>query len=274
MTDRQPGRRPFCWTRLAALAIAPAFWLLDVRASAAETTPNALRFGAVRVGALAEGSLRVFVDPADADGPPPRIDAPAFLRVVDVKVGRQQYGNAVKGYCDIWVSLDTRVAGEYSGDLRIAIGRQQVAVPVGATVRPQMPRLTRLLVVTTPFTRYSTSDATLFNPWLDLVAGAPLDVHYLDARPGPVLARVNLKNFDLVLLGMNGLIDLTDSDVKLLRAFMERGGRTIVSASVSFVGTTEGANKLLVPYGLRMIDIDPRSPRRSSSVPPRSSATR
>ena len=130
---------------------------------------------------------------------------------------------------------------------------------MGATVRPQMPRLTRLLVVETPYSRFSTGDADLFEIWRDLVEGAHLDVHYLDVRPGgPVLREIDLAKFDVVLLGMEGLIGLSDPDIDRLKRFTERGGRTILAANRFFVGTVARANQLLVPYGLRMTDTEPR----------------
>jgi hypothetical protein len=227
------------------------------RTTAAEIQPNVLKFGSVRVGATVEGSLRIYRDGEDASGLAIKVEPPAFMRVEDIRVGSQRFGANVRGYCDIWLSVDTRRAGDYSGQLLVEIGRQRVAVRVGATVRPQMPYLTRLLVVETPFSRFSTSDAAKFDPWLDLVSGAHLDVHYLDARPGtPVLREIDLAKFDVVLLGMEGLTDLRDSDLRRLKQFTERGGRTILAANHFFVGTVGKANEFLVPYGLRLTDTE------------------
>jgi hypothetical protein len=233
--------------------------LLPGPTAAAEVQPNALRFGSVRVGATVEGSIRVFRQDNDATGLAIKVEPPVFLRVEDIRVGSQQFGPKNRGYCDIWVSLDTRRAGEYSGEIRIAIGQEQVAVQVGAWVRPQMPRLTRLLVAETPFTRFSTGDAVFFETWKDLVEGAHLDVHYLDVRPGaPVLRSIDLAKFDVVLLGMEGLTDLSDSDTDRLKRFTEQGGRTILAADYFFRGTIAHANGLLVSYGLRMTDTESR----------------
>src|SRR5262249_47058105 len=142
--------------------------LLAGRTAAADVQPNALKFGSVRVGATAEGSLRIFRDGEDASGLAIKVEPPAFVRVEEIRVGSQRFGANVRGYCDIWLSVDTRRAGDYSGELLVVLGRQRVAVPVGATVRPQMPHLTRLLVVETPLSRFSTRDAAMFDPWLDL----------------------------------------------------------------------------------------------------------
>ena len=64
----------------------------------------------------------------------------------------------------------------------VEIGRHQVAVRVSVTVRPQMPNLTRLLVVSTPFSKFSTSDATTFAPWLEEVSEGHLDAHYVEVH--------------------------------------------------------------------------------------------
>ncbi len=47
-------------------------------------------------------------------------------------------------------------------------------------------------------------------------------------------------------------------DIKLLKHFVEQGGRTIVAANAFFVGTVAKANELLVPYGLQMTDTESR----------------
>jgi hypothetical protein len=124
-----------------------------------------------------------------------------------------------------------------------------------------MPRLTRLLVTETPFSRFSTSDAALFDAWRQIIDGAHLDVHYLDARPGlPVLRAFDLAKIDVVLLGQEGLLGLDDSDVDRLKTFTEQGGRTIVAANYFFRGTVGKANALLTPYSLRMRDVEPDRP--------------
>ncbi len=133
-------------------------------------------------------------------------------------------------------------------------------------MRPQMPNLTRLLVVASPFSKFSTRDATIFAPWLELVSAGHFDVHYLDARQGmPALRKIDLAAIDIVLLGTEGLFFLDDSDVRRLKQFMERGGQTIVAANAFFVGTVGKANELLVPYGLRMTNTEPQDRRRVRS---------
>ena len=228
----------------------------------AEAQPNFLAFGSVRVGATVEGSIRIFRETASASGLAVKYEPPSFLRVNDLKVGAQEYGPNTRGFCDLSLSVDTSRPGNYSGDLLVEIGRQQAAVRVSVTVRPQMPNLTRLLVVSSPFSKFSTSDATTFAPWLEEVSEGHLDPHYLEVQRGmPVLGKIDLTKIDVVLLGMEGLFFLQDSDTKLLKQFMERGGRSILAANYFFRGTVAKANELLVDYGLRMTDAEnPRQP--------------
>src|SRR5262249_34983564 len=152
MLARESNRTRFS-AALVPLLVFGIFSLPPLPCPAAEVQPNTLRFGSVRVGATVEGSIRIFRAGNDAAGLAAKVAPPAFLRVEDIQLGSQEGGPNNRGYCDIWVSLDTRRAGEYSGELRVGLGQEQVAVPVGAWVRPQMPRLTRLLVVETPFSR-------------------------------------------------------------------------------------------------------------------------
>jgi hypothetical protein len=253
---RESGRRPSSTALAAALASGLlAVFLLPVRSAGGEASPDRLTFGSVRVGATVEGSVRIFLDDVPSSGVAIKVEPSGFVRVADIQIGSQDFGPNRRGFCDISVSIDTATAGSYSGELRVEIGRSRAAVPVSATVRPQMPNLTRLLVATTPISKFSTSDATVFSTWLDVVSEGHLDVDYHVSRRGlPVLRKVDLKDIDVVLLGMEGIHDLQDSDIKLLKQFTEEGGRTILSANAFFVGTVAKANQLLVPYGLRMTD--------------------
>ncbi len=202
--------------------------------------------------------MRIFVPPRDAEGKKAKVDPPAFVRVTKVDAGTQQYGDKTKGFCDVDVSILTTRAGEHSGTIHITVGEQRVEVPVRASIRPRVAGATRVLVAETPFEKFSTSDGTLFDSWRKLVDSAGLDVDYLEIGGASVLDGVDLANFDVVLLGCTGVFRLTDGDVTALRRFVEGGGRVIMTANHFFMGTVDKANKMLVPYGLRMKDEEPR----------------
>ena len=112
MTARESNRPLFSAALFPVLAGAVlASPLLPGPTAAAEVQPNALRFGSVRVGATVEGSIRIFRQGNDASGLAIKVEPPAFLRVEDIQVGSQQFGPNNRGYCDIWVSVDTRAPG-------------------------------------------------------------------------------------------------------------------------------------------------------------------
>jgi hypothetical protein len=224
------------------------------RASAAEIQPDRLNFGTVHVGARVEGSVRIFVAPKDAEGKKAQVDAPAFVRILKVNVGTQDFGGNTKGFCDVDVSILTAQAGEESAPIRVTVGGQRVEVPVRASIRPRVAGATRVLVAETPFEKFSTSDGSLFDTWRKLVDSADLDVDYLEIAGSSVLEGVDLAKFDVVLLGTSGVFHLKDGDVAALRQFAERGGRVIMTANHFFMGTVAKANRILIPYGLRMKD--------------------
>src|SRR3954464_2646240 len=132
ITVRESERRLFSPALLPVLASGVlALPHLHYRAAGGECQPNALKCGSVRVGATAEGSVRIFREGENASGLAIKVEPPAFVRVEDIQVGSQEYGANIRGYCDIRLSLDTRRAGDYSGELHVEIGREQVAIPVG-----------------------------------------------------------------------------------------------------------------------------------------------
>jgi hypothetical protein len=144
--------------------------------------------------------------------------------------------------------------------LTVQVGEKTIAIPVTATVIEKNPDATRVLVVETPFSRFSTNDASHFDAWLKLVKSAKLDVSSLEVDPGlPVLRELDLSNFDVVLLGGMGVFAAREEDLEKLKTFVEAGGRVIVSADYFMRGTVEAANKFVVPLGLKMADTEPRS---------------
>ncbi|HYT91250.1 MAG TPA: hypothetical protein VEL76_21225 [Gemmataceae bacterium] len=89
----------------------------------------------------------------------------------------------------------------------------------------------------------------------DLVAEAKWDVSYLSVAQGkPVFRDLDLSKFDVVLLAPDGLTQATAADVKRARAFVERGGRLVVTAQSGYWGSVEAANKGLDGYGLKILD--------------------
>ncbi|MGO9466625.1 MAG: DUF4350 domain-containing protein [Isosphaeraceae bacterium] len=222
---------------------------------AGDVQPDRIPFGTVHAGATVEGSFQVFEPGNDADIPF-AVNAPKFVKVRDKATHAQQFGpgnEVIVGSVEF--SLDTSAAGDLSGEFSVTLGEAVAKVPVSATVRPAKKGLTRLLIVETPFNRYSTGHGADFKAWTDLVKDATLDVNYLLVSRGrPVLRALDLSRFDCVLLASAGLADLQLVDIKRVRRFAEGGGRVVVSANYFFRGTIEKANAVLDGYGIQMRD--------------------
>ena len=227
---------------------------------AGKTQPDRITLGSVRVGATVEASVRIFENGDDTAGIRVQVDPPPFLRVRQTNLATQTYGSlGTYIVYDITVSVNTAQAGEHSAPLCIQVGKQRLEIPVTVDVSPREVNQTRLLIVETPFHRFSTDDATLFAPWLELVKTASLDSHYLEVeRNQPVLRDLNLSDFDVVLLAGTGLVFAQAADMDKLKKFIEDGGRVVVAANRFFRGTVEKANELLVPCGLQMMDTEPQ----------------
>jgi len=140
-------------------------------------------------------------------------------------------------------------------------------VPVTASILEQEAGLSRALIVETPFRRHSTSDASIFDPWLELVKSAKLDVHYLEIdRTLPLLRNLDLSNFDVVLLGGGALPFARERDFEKLKTFVHSGGRVIMTANHFMMGSVAKVNELVVPFGLRMTDTEPAPKRNDPAI--------
>ena len=236
---------------LLALATAPAV----AQPTANEVQPDRIPFGTVYAGAIVEGSFLVFEPGKDADVPF-AVTAPKFIQVRHKATHVQQFGAGNDFVCGtVEFALDTSAPGDLSGEISVTLGGAAVAVPVSATVKPPKQGQTRLLIVETPFSRYSTGHGEDYKAWTDLVKDAPLDVNYLLVTSGKsVLRDLDLSKFDCVLLAEEGLADLQEADTKRVRAFAEAGGRVVVAANAFFRGTVAKANAVLDGYGIEVRD--------------------
>lgn len=223
------------------------------------TQPDMVSLGTVRVGATVEASVRIFGPGQDTAGVAVKTQPPRFVRVTETRLDTQKFGNVEPSVvCDVTISLDTSRAGNFSGIIKVQIGDVEVEVPVAANVLEQAAGFTKVLIVETPFNRFSTSDAAIFDPWLEVVKSAKLDVHYLEVdRSRPVLRDLDLSKFDVILLADTGLFFARDGDFAKLREFAAAGGRVIVAANHFMRGSVEKTNEFVVPLGLKMTDVEP-----------------
>jgi hypothetical protein len=243
---------------IAVLLLALLAARANGQAKVGQVQPNRIVFDKVHAGATAEASFLVFAAPS-ADGKAKfEVTAPPFVKVLrkDTDVSTAG-GEFVRGTVEF--ALDTTKVGELTGQIAVQLNATSVHVPVSASVKPQRAGLLRVLVVETPFQRFSTTDGGHFRQWTDLVAAAPWDVNYLLAhRDRPVLRDLNLSDFGAVLLGPEGVWGLKPADVKRVRAYAEDGGCVVVMANYFFRGTVAKANTLLARYGVVMADAEAR----------------
>ena len=88
------------------------------------------------------------------------------------------------------LGADLVIAGGNGGTPPDAIAKlRSLKVPVLATVKPRRAGLLRMLVVQTPFDRFSTDDGRMFDAWTGLVKAGGWDVSYLLTRPGKAALR-------------------------------------------------------------------------------------
>jgi len=220
-----------------------------------DVQPDRIPFGTVYSGAAVEGSFQVF-EPGTNASIPLVVEAPRFVRLRHKATQARQYGpgnDFIVGAVEF--ALDTSVVGDLSGDFHVQLGKAVVKLPVSATVRPAQQGLTRLLIVETPFSRYSTGHSADYKAWTDLVKDASLDVNYLLVTGDrPVLRDLDLSMFDCILLAGTGLVELQVADIKRVREFAEAGGRVVVSADAFYRSTVEKANAVLDGYGAQIRD--------------------
>jgi hypothetical protein len=237
---------------LLVLSASPAF----AAPKGGDVQPDRIAFGTVYVGATVEASFMVFEAGNDASI---KLDvtAPKFVKVLNKSTHYQQFGKGNDFVCgSVEIAIDTATAGELKGEITVTLGKTTAKVPVSATVKPRRPGLSRILLVESPFTRYSTQDGTGFKVWTDLVNDSPLDVNYLLVSPGgkPVLRDLDLGKFDCVFLSSLGILAPTPEDIKRVRAYAEGGGCVVVAANHFFSNSVEKANAVLAGYGLEILD--------------------
>jgi hypothetical protein len=221
-------------------------------------SPDRLTLGEVYVGSTVEASVRLFF--ADTDAPDARllVKPPESIRVKWSEVGKQSYGTSgTFKVCDICIAVDTKAPGRRTGKILVRLGDSHNSIPVDVTILPADLRRTKVLVVSTPIQRFSSNTAKTFEPWLNLVKSARLNVSALAVRLNErVLPNHDLSDYDVILVGCDGLCLLRDEEIEKLQEFVRHGGRLIVPANYFFRGTVGRANMVLRPFGLSMADTE------------------
>jgi hypothetical protein len=228
--------------------------------------------GRLHVGALAEAQFLISFHGTEGAGFSVRVDPPAFVTVKSLRIWKGDADQPGVTACTVQVSVDTKAAGNRSGDLTVRLGDRVATIPVAASVVPAEPGLTKVLVVSSDFGGASTESA-FYRPWFDLIDAEHLDVSYMEAFGGlqyPIeedpagkpIVPAELARYDVILLAEGGTVLLEQTAADHLRRFVESGGRLIVTASPALVRSVPGANLVVDPFGIHMIDKEPRDSSR------------
>lgn len=229
------------------------------QSSGQELQPDRIDVGVVHMGATVEASAIVFWGNPKARDMQPEITSPEFVTLGSTATAvRENYkGAGPSDYTEFFVAIKTDRAGEFEERIRITYGPQSAEIPVKANVVARVAGQPRVLIAETPFERYSTSESAHFNTWRAIVESSGTDVSYLSVpKRGPVLRDGDLSQYRVILLGETGLLYLSPVEVSRLEQFVRAGGRLIVAANHSIVGTMPAANKVLQRFGLEMSDTE------------------
>ena len=259
-TSTTPRLRPAGVGLLAGLSTGLLLLPPAVARAAPDGTaqPNRMPFGTVHVHSIVQANARFTFN-----GPAGRlqVDTPDFVTVREIRpLKPSETTNGTLGY-DVFFELDTERAGERSGTLEVRLGDQAAKMPITASVLPNQPGLSRVLVTSSPFDRFASADAAVYQPLLELAKSGKLDLNYFDPAAGQSVlpeAEKLSSYFDVILLVETGLGGARDEDVARLRRFVDDGGRLVVAGNHFFQGTAAKANEVLKPYGMQIYDTEPR----------------
>jgi len=202
-----------------------------------------------------EANFVIFWNDKAKAGKPAEIKSSPFIQTLRSKADEHPNFGALTR---VWVRVETKETGSLDGSISVQCGGATVKVPVQATVLPQEPLSSRVLVAETPFDGYSAGASSAFAAWRRVVDTGKLEVHYLNQpEKGPVLPVSLLEKVDVVLMGQSCLLGMTKEDVNLLQGFVCGGGRVVMAADCFFRGSVAKANEVLTAFGLRMDDVEP-----------------
>jgi hypothetical protein len=135
----------------------------------------------------------------------------------------------------------------------VELDHQRCYIPVSILVRRAEDDLPQVLFTSSPFDRFSTKDASHYEPLLRAVAQSRVAASYTRAFPA------DLSRFDVILIGGDALCVLDDPTRKRLREHVSSGGRLIVTANAFLMESIPAANTLLQDYGLEIVRQDGRN---------------
>ncbi|MCC7377014.1 MAG: hypothetical protein IT581_20305 [Verrucomicrobiales bacterium] len=178
---------------------------------------------------------------------------PSCVKIESLSVGWHPSPHGA--YLELKAWVDASEAGTWNDALVFAArdssgGTNRLVVPFELRVVAPGAHETvrRVLVWSTPYGAQATDDGSEFAMIGRMTTGLAerrVQVDYLRKRPK------RFKDYDLVMVTEEALVELSTGQVDLLRRYLEEGGHLVLAGDVFFSGSAIGANLLSEGLGLR-----------------------
>lgn len=227
-------------------------------------TPDRVAPGELRQGGVFEASVGFNIPDPNVAIEPPSIEMPPFVRLVrqKVDVGEERTRATLR------VAFETSRIGHFQGNIRFRGGLYASDIGVDFTVVAPQPGQPRVLILDTPWTHYGVEDASMLQPWLDIVRASGVSADYRWLREADHYEPMpDLSGYHAVLLSGDSLYSLSVAEGEELRKFASDGGRLLVFANRFYVGSVQAANRVLGPAGIRFVDREAKHPAPTDAPP-------
>ncbi len=227
-------------------------------------TPDRVAPGNLRQGGVFEANVGFNIPDPNVAIEPPSIEMPPFVRLVrqKVEVGEERTRVTLR------IAFDTSRNGHFQGNIRFRGGLFASDIGVDFTVVTPKPGQPRVLILDTPWTHYGVEDASMLQPWVDLVQASGVVADYRWLREADHYEPMpDLSGYHAVLLSGDSLYSLSVAEGDDLRKFASEGGRLLVFANRFYVGSVQAANRVLGPAGIRFVDREAKHPVPTNAPP-------
>lgn len=236
-------------------------------------TPDRVAPGELRQGGVFEASVGFNIPDPNVAIEPPSIEAPSFVRIVRQKVEVADERTRIT----LRLSFDTSRTGHFQGNIQFRGGLYASDIAVDFKVVTPQPGQPRVLILDTPWTHYGVEDASMLQPWVDIVraSGVIADYRWLREADHHYEPMPDLSGYHAVLLSGDGLLAFGSQggrspEVRLRRRPAPRLRQPLLCrvGSGGESGSRAGGNALRRPGG-KAPGSDQRSARRGLYVPHR-----
>lgn len=180
----------------------------------------------------------------------PEIHAPPWIRVNRISPGQNLNWQSGRPFFEVEFSLETGAPGDFTGEIKLVLGRRRASLPVKVQTVPLGETGQGVLIASSPFAAYSTSEGGTFTETSRIISSITSKTDLLFGLPG------DLDPYRTILLADNALCNVDDASRDRLFEFVERGGRLLLACDAFFVATVPAANRILADQGLRVQTTD------------------